>query len=138
MQESSGQRPYGTPRRSARRHAGRLGPILMFLLVLGMGLVIAYREIPVVRDFLDGLIDPSAHRAVLACREAALAASRSPEFAVVARGGEAQATPGGFVVRNLVVGEMVPGEGEVRVSHTCHVDREGTVVQLHRSPPAER
>jgi hypothetical protein len=100
--------------------------------------VIAYREIPVVRDFLDGLIDPSAHRAVLACREAALAASRSPEFAVVARGGEAQATPGGFVVRNLVVGEMVPGEGEVRVSHTCHVDREGTVVQLHRSPPAER
>jgi hypothetical protein len=108
----------------------------MVLVLLGMGLMIARQEIPVVRDFLDGLIDPRGHRAVVVCREAALAASRSPAFAVVVRGGEVQATPGGFVVRKLVIGEMMPEEGEVLVTHTCHVDRDGVVIQLYREPPA--
>lgn len=138
MQGPPGENQHSLPRKGKGRRVRSLGPVLMTLILLGMGFMIAREEVPAMRDFLDSLIDPSAHRAVVACREAALAASSSPAFAVVVRGGEAQSTPGGYVVRNLVIGEMVPGEGEVQVAHTCHVDRSGKLVQLHRSPRPTR
>ncbi len=131
MQSTQPQRSppeLGRPLRP-RRVLSRVIPLLMLVLIAGL---VAYQEVPQVRDFVLGQTRPEALRALILCREAALSQSASPGFARLLDHGSAHATPDGHYIDDLVVGEMQTGRGEVRVAVTCHVSASGELVQIHR------
>ncbi|MGF1643692.1 MAG: hypothetical protein ACFCUJ_08590 [Thiotrichales bacterium] len=118
----------GAPRRP-RRALSRLIPLLM---LLGVAALVLYREVPQVRDTVLAYLEPQAVHALEICRTAALRQSTSPGFARLIDHGQTHATPGGYYVDRVVVGDMLEGRGEVRFAVTCHVDSAGNLAQIHR------
>lgn len=121
------------PRRQTRVH--RFLPVLIFLL---FGAFILKEQVPAVNDAIESLLHPDAMRAVKACRTAALASSKTPDFVRLIKLGRASPTHNGFIIEQLVLGEMDPHEGETQTSIICHIDRQGQVINLARKPVATR
>lgn len=91
-------------------------------------------QFPQVNDFIESIIHPEQLAAVKKCRKTALLQSRTPDFARIIKWGKVNSTQKGFLVDNLLMGEMAKGEGERRISITCHVNTLGEIVMLHRKP----
>lgn len=115
-----------------RRRRGRGGRLLPLLIFAGFGLFILKEQVPAVNDAYLRLVDPDALRALVACREAALAGSATPDFARLLERGRAHPTRNGFFVDRLVIGELADGGGEARRAIECHVDAAGKVVDIAR------
>ncbi len=127
----------GQPPRRRRRHPLRRAAPLIFFGVIA--LLILRDRFPVIDDTWRGWLQPQAQQAIALCRQQALASARHPEFARLRRWGSVEKTPGGYVVKNVVLVEMDEDGGERRVRVLCHVDGAGRLVKLHRElslPPA--
>ena len=127
-EEAFGKRPN---RSGNRRMLNRIIPVLMLTI---FALLILRDQVPAVSDKIDSLLDPAAFSAVQLCRKAALSQSHTPEFARLVRGGKANTTSKGFFVDRLVIGEMDEQGGEQQVAVSCHIDQDGELVKLGRSP----
>lgn len=116
-------------RRGGRKRGGKLIPLLILAL---FALFIATQEIPQVRDWVEGMLSPEKATMRKACHAAALAASRQPDFARVIERGEFESTQGGFLVREVVMGEMGENGNEIRYRVSCYLDVSGNIVRTHR------
>ena len=116
-------------RRQARRRGGKFVPLAIFLL---FGLFIATQEIPQVHQWVEAIINPQQAGIRETCIREALAASRQPDFARVIEVGEVDSTSNGFLVSEVVVGEMGENGNELRYEFTCYLDADGRMVKSHR------
>lgn len=116
-------------RKQSRRRGGKFVPLVIFLL---FGLFIATQEIPRVHVWVEGVISPGKAQIRRACTQEALAASRQPDFARLIEAGEIDSTSNGFLVSEVVVGEMGENGNEMRYQFTCYLDADGRVVKSHR------
>lgn len=116
-------------RRHSRRRSSKLIPLVIFLL---FGLFIATQEIPQVHDWVEGFISPDKARIRRVCVQEALGASRQSDFARVIEAGDIESTSNGYLVREIVIGEMGEHGNEVQYRFTCYLDTNGRVVNSHR------
>ena len=116
-------------RRGGRKRGGKFIPLLILAL---FALFIATQEVPQVRDWLEGLLSPEKAAMRKACHAAAIVASRHPDFARLIEPGEFESTQGGFLVREVVMGEMGDNGNEVRYRVSCYLDGSGNIVRTYR------
>jgi len=115
--------------RAKRKRGGKFVPLLILAL---FGLFIATQEIPQVRDWVEGVFSPEKASARKACHAALLATSEQPAFARIIESGKIEPTQDGFLVREVVLGEMGPNGEEVRQEVSCYLDRDGKIVRTYR------
>ena len=115
--------------RTKRKRGGKLVPLLILAL---FALFIATQEIPQVHDWVEGLYSPDKASARKACHAALLATSEQPAFARIIESGKIEATQDGYLVREVVLGEMGPNGEEIRQQVSCYLDRDGKIVRTYR------
>lgn len=111
------------------RKSTRLLPVL---LIGGILVVIAAREIPAVGAGFQRWLQPEQWQAGQTCQTAALALAGRREFARVIAPGSVHATQEGFYIEALVIGEMAESGGESRFSVACYTDSTGRLVRADR------
>ncbi len=104
-------------------------PVLM---IIGIVVFVASREVPVVRDTVERVLAPEKWRAETACARAALHLSTKPAFARIVHPGRVHATQDGFYVEAIRVGEMGAQGGESLFEVACYTDANGQVVRADR------
>ncbi|MEA3413345.1 MAG: hypothetical protein U9R74_17690 [Pseudomonadota bacterium] len=111
------------------------------LLIIGAFVLAAvYLASPRVQIAVESFLRPEAARARQGCLDAAQSQPNTPGFTRFLRYGKAHATPQGFYVDDVVIGEMSEGF-ETELEFTCYIDRKGTIVGTARRawsrPPPE-
>jgi len=120
----------------AARRRRALRPVMALVVVLVVGVAIAYREVPWVQRQAQGLLNPAQARAMEACEVAALKLAGTPDFARIVKPGRVHATQRGFYVERIVLGQMAQQGGEQRSFVDCYADLDGNVVNV--GMPARR
>lgn len=118
----------------AARRRRALRPLIAVAIVLVVGSMIAYREVPWIQRQVQRVLHPAEARAVEACEVAALKLAKAPEFARIVKPGRVNATQGGFYIEGMVLGQMSQQGGEERSLVDCHADRAGNVVNIGMPP----
>lgn len=116
-------------RRGGRKRGGKLIPLLILAL---FALFIATQEVPQVRDWVEGILSPDKAAMRKACHEAAFAVSRQSDFARLIESGEIESTQEGYLVREVVMGEMGQSGNEIHYEVSCYLDRDGQLVRTYR------
>ena len=107
----------------------RKNKIVMILVIAFIILFIAKREIPLVSDTINQIIAPEQTKASKTCHHQAMQLGQNPSFARIVQSGQVTQTQQGFLVDQILVGEMGNDGHEATFKVTCYTDSGGQLVR---------
>ena len=107
----------------------RKNKIVMILIISIFVALIAIREIPLVSDMINQIISPELAKANKTCHHQAMQLSQQPNFARIVQYGQVTETQQGFLVNQILVGEMGDDGHEINYKVTCYTDSKGELVR---------
>ena len=107
----------------------RKNKVVMILIISVFIAFIAIREIPLVSDTINQFISPELTKASQTCHDQAMQLSQQPAFARIVQPGQVTETQQGFLVNQILVGEMGNDGQEINYKVTCYTDSKGELVR---------
>ena len=118
--------------RKPNQHRSRYKNFLPFIIFGAFALFIALNEIPDFRHAMEYYVAPQRWQAGEACESRALQMGSSPDYMRIIEHGDVHKTEKGFLIKNIIVGEMAEQGGEQQFVVDCYTDTSGNLVRADR------
>ena len=120
--------PDRRPDQNRSRHKNLL-PLIIFDF---FALFIAVNEIPGFRNAVEYYVAHDRWKAAESCESKALQMGSTPDYMRLIEHGDVHKTEKGFLIKNIIVGEMAEQGGEQRFVVDCYTDAAGNLVRADR------
>jgi len=127
------RQPYTNTERNPEQRKSGFRKLIPFIIIGGMVLFIASKEIPGFRSAIEYYTNPERWQAGESCRNKAISLASSTDFVRLVDWGEIHETSNGYFIENIVVGEMAEQGGEQRFNVDCYADSKGKLVRADRN-----
>ncbi len=115
---------------SQRKGTGkRKNKIVLMVMISFIVMFIAKKEIPLIDNSIDRLIAPEKTKANQTCHRQAIRLGQKPDFARIIQQGQVIETHQGFLVSQIIIGEMGNDGHEIRFNVTCYTNSHGELVR---------
>ncbi len=118
--------------RKPSQHRSRYKNFLPFILFGAFALFIALNESPDFRHAMEYYVAPERWQAGETCESKALQLGSSPDYMRIIEHGDVHKTEKGFLIKNIIVGEMAQQGGEQQFVVDCYTDPSGNLVRADR------
>lgn len=121
-----------SPDRRPDQHRSRHKKFLPFIIFGGFALFIAVNEIPGFRHAIQYYVAHERWQAGESCESKALQMGSSTDYMRIIEHGDVHKTEKGFLIKNIIVGEMAEQGGEQQFVVDCYTDTSGNLVRADR------
>jgi hypothetical protein len=126
-----------TPVRSRKKRDRPLKRLIPFLILAGVGVLIARQEIPAVNDWWERTFSAEEWEIKDTCKQAVLEESSNRQYVRVLKGGEVHVTRDGPYIDGLKIVVLGEAGREEVMDYTCYLDNEGHLFKLTRNLKTE-